>query len=91
MKESILPLLNIPSSFFSIVEEHQSVDLFEVSILQNSRALLMARQWFFDFFFFSSCNSSLYVLGCFLREKEAHDHGNDSPEQKEILSYHCGL
>lgn len=31
-------------------------------------------------------NSSLDILGWFLREREAHSHGNDSPEQKEVLS-----
>lgn len=30
-------------------------------------------------------NSSINVLGWFLREREAHNHGSDSPEQKNLV------
>lgn len=62
------------------------MNLFQVSILQNSSKACASGKTVVLMIF--SLNFSLYVLGWFLREKEAHDHGNDSPEQKEILSYH---
>lgn len=61
------------------------MNVFQVSILQNSRACPSGKTVVLRIF---SPDSSLYVLGWFLGEKEVCDHGNDSPEQKEILSYH---
>lgn len=84
LKGSTLPLLNIPSTVFPIMLL-RSIRQWISSGFPFCRTPehgLVARQWSFDLF-------PYLFLGWFLRKKEAHDHGNNSPEQKEILSYHC--